>query len=264
MSDPVTNVEIEDVLASIRRLVLEGATPPAPVVAAAPANTATRPEMSDRLVLTPALRVVEPRAPLAATATPIPEAERIPVAADAPDDVAGTDILPEPSDGDGAAERAGLIEAVLDARAEDWEPDGSEDVPVMDWSRTTPDDAPVFRSRHMAPLRLDRIVPPVEEPAFRHTPLPLPDMVETLASAVATDPDGLDAYVRGEAAAAQEDAELRAFLDRATVDEEMLRRIVTQVLQQELQGALGERITRNVRKLVRREINRALMDDQDI
>ncbi|MBY5972884.1 hypothetical protein KUV28_11025 [Ferrimonas balearica] len=43
-----------------------------------------------------------------------------------------------------------------------------------------------------------------------------------------------------------------------TVDEEALRELVSEILRQELQGALGERITRNVRKLVRREIQRAL------
>ena len=38
----------------------------------------------------------------------------------------------------------------------------------------------------------------------------------------------------------------------------MLRDMVAEIVRQELQGALGERITRNVRKLVRREIPRAL------
>ena len=42
------------------------------------------------------------------------------------------------------------------------------------------------------------------------------------------------------------------------IDEEMLRELVAEIVRQELQGALGERITRNVRKLVRREIHRAL------
>lgn len=41
-------------------------------------------------------------------------------------------------------------------------------------------------------------------------------------------------------------------------DREMLRALVAEVLREELQGELGERITRNVRKLVRREILRAL------
>lgn len=45
----------------------------------------------------------------------------------------------------------------------------------------------------------------------------------------------------------------------AVLDEAALNEIVRQVLRAELQGELGERITRNVRKLVRAEINRALM-----
>lgn len=46
--------------------------------------------------------------------------------------------------------------------------------------------------------------------------------------------------------------------EAAVVDEEILREMVADIVRQELQGALGERITRNVRKLVRREIHRAL------
>lgn len=48
--------------------------------------------------------------------------------------------------------------------------------------------------------------------------------------------------------------------EQAAFDETRLREMVAQTIRQELQGVLGERITRNVRKLVRREINRALLD----
>ncbi len=44
----------------------------------------------------------------------------------------------------------------------------------------------------------------------------------------------------------------------ALLDEDELRQLVAEVLREELKGALGERITRNVRKLVRREIAQAL------
>jgi hypothetical protein len=47
--------------------------------------------------------------------------------------------------------------------------------------------------------------------------------------------------------------------DETLLDEDALREMVADIVRQELQGALGERITRNVRKLVRREIHRALM-----
>ena len=45
----------------------------------------------------------------------------------------------------------------------------------------------------------------------------------------------------------------------AELDEEALQALVANIVRQELQGVLGERITRNVRKLVRREIHRVLM-----
>ena len=45
-------------------------------------------------------------------------------------------------------------------------------------------------------------------------------------------------------------------------DEEALRGLVRDMIRQELQGVLGERITRNVRKLVRREIQRALAAEE--
>ena len=43
-----------------------------------------------------------------------------------------------------------------------------------------------------------------------------------------------------------------------TLGEEDLRPLISRMIRDELQGELGERITRNVRKLVRQEINRAL------
>lgn len=46
----------------------------------------------------------------------------------------------------------------------------------------------------------------------------------------------------------------------AVLDEDSLRELVSDIVRQELQGRLGERITRNVRKLVRREIQRALAE----
>ncbi|MGB0799195.1 MAG: hypothetical protein ACPGRD_07740, partial [Planktomarina sp.] len=46
--------------------------------------------------------------------------------------------------------------------------------------------------------------------------------------------------------------------DAAQLDVELLRELVVDTIREELQGVLGERITRNVRKLVRREIQRAV------
>lgn len=46
------------------------------------------------------------------------------------------------------------------------------------------------------------------------------------------------------------------------IDEDQLRELVVDIVRAELQGALGERITRNVRKLVRREIHRMLISQE--
>ncbi|MGZ9810531.1 hypothetical protein ACXN5S_08715 [Pseudoroseicyclus sp. H15] len=60
------------------------------------------------------------------------------------------------------------------------------------------------------------------------------------------------------------EAALDQALSAGAIDPVVLRRMVTEIIRDELQGALGERITRNVRKLVRREIYRALSSDEII
>ena len=47
-------------------------------------------------------------------------------------------------------------------------------------------------------------------------------------------------------------------IDKTSLDEASLRDMIVDVVRKELQGELGNRITRNVRKLVRQEINNAL------
>ncbi|MEJ6745382.1 MAG: hypothetical protein QNK98_01195, partial [Yoonia sp.] len=92
---------------------------------------------------------------------------------------------------------------------------------------------------------------PEPELTFRHSPLDDPDADFGDDLREADDdgrpiPDDLDesiaAYLAG--GTAMDDADLRA--------------MIVDVVRQELQGEMGERITRNVRKLVRREINNAL------
>lgn len=194
MSQPVTNSDAEDVLALIRRLVLDEVQPRTGGHGLKDeGRTVPGSPVQDRLVLTPALRVVEPRG--------------------AQGGAAG-----------GAARR-----------------DGAGSV------RPLAEEAPLFRSRQAAPLRLERRVAPESGPAFRHVAA-----AETAAAA------GRGA---GPAAAGgAEDAALRALAGRMSVDEAALRQIVAQVIHQELRGALGERITHNLRKLVRREVARALSE----
>lgn len=102
-----------------------------------------------------------------------------------------------------------------------------------------------------------------------------PDPAEPVTGAVpepevmqaADDPywaDAAEAEIRREL---EEEAEATVFArfdagqdipEEPLYDEEMLRDLVRDIIREELQGALGERITRNVRKLVRAEIARAL------
>lgn len=56
-----------------------------------------------------------------------------------------------------------------------------------------------------------------------------------------------------------EDDLAQPVFEEGVIDEAMLREMVAQMIREELRGTLGERITQNVRKLVRREIQRALM-----
>lgn len=79
----------------------------------------------------------------------------------------------------------------------------------------------------------------------------------TLAEDEWTQDDDLDASTLDSEA----DVDLFGAND-AVLDEESLREMVSDIVRQELQGPLGERITRNVRKLVRREIHRALASQE--
>jgi hypothetical protein len=66
-------------------------------------------------------------------------------------------------------------------------------------------------------------------------------------------------HPEGEPSAADSaDAGMFDGADDVVIDADALRDLVAEIIREELQGALGERITRNVRKLVRREIARAL------
>jgi hypothetical protein len=46
------------------------------------------------------------------------------------------------------------------------------------------------------------------------------------------------------------------------LDEEALRRVVNAIVREELQGELGDRISRNLRKLIRREIGQVLAEQR--
>ncbi|EYD71188.1 hypothetical protein [Limimaricola hongkongensis] len=286
MSDPVKNVEIEDVLSSIRRLLADGegqgegrpATAPQPVEAgprAVVAPSRVRPERRGDapLVLTPALRVAgRPEKP--AEPAPLREAQAGPAAAD--DDFEAPDLPDAP----GATLRSRLketiaeLEAAITHQADDWEPDGSEAAPVMDWHGTRPEDTPFLSRRHAGQAEPERPAPGAPSFAAEAGPGAATGTDDRLTENSAFDAPRADTLPEqpDQAMAAppapDPQADTRETDDasdmqaseppRTEIDEEMLRRLIVEVLREELRGPLGDRITGNLRKLVRREIFRAL------
>lgn len=245
----MSSVEIEDVLSSIRRLVSEDLrpTPARPVEAEKPAE-------AGKLMLTPALRVV----PGSAAMAEAPAAETLP------------DELPT------AETPIETVVARLGAGVtDDWEPEAeaeSWDIPVWEPEVIEVDLEAVEEAEVLAFTGPDaaRLEEAWRDGAWPDGPV---EAEEEEAPFIALTGDEGEAGDLAEAAAMAEIARaedsiaatataampgLFAPEDGDDFDEEALREVVRDIIREELQGALGERITRNVRKLVRAEIYRAL------
>ncbi|MBU2959593.1 hypothetical protein KO516_01885 [Citreicella sp. C3M06] len=300
MSDPVTNLEIEDVLSSIRRLVSEDARPRSEPPTEAP-------ERPDRLVLTPAQRVndvakggQDPEMPVADAATPQasedtrdakffkPEPELTTAAVDersgfitrlvsdevermlaAQEDSApesDVDVAPDPAE-DSLSAKIARLEALIargaapEAQAEQGENPASATFvhrarDSLDWEdHVAHEDADTFVIESPGADKADPATDVAESTQER---------VETVTppALVLGGPPWRGSQVEGGAKDLPVDARKEPGTAVATIDEEMLRDMVGSIVRQELQGALGERITRNVRKLVRREIHRMLVSHE--
>jgi hypothetical protein len=198
----------EAVLDSIRRLLSDGRPverSPAPPAAA-----------NEKLLLTPALRVGK-----AAPAEPAPRPRSEPAAWSLEDRIAE-------------------LEAAVGDRADDWEPDGSEDADQERPSR--------FLFQHRPPPRETEPRGMAEAAAPAPVPPSVPrarvDLVDEADLRAREDDDADDGF--------------DIFEDDRLPDPDALRDLVAEIVRQELQSDLGQRVTRNIRKLVRREIRRAL------
>lgn len=259
MSEPMSNHEIEDVLSSIRRLVSEDLRP-----APRPAEAEAKPE--DKLMLTPALRVVAvpdepaPAAPVAEPATqhaPVEEMVARLGAAVAEEEWESPFGDPEVWPGSAARSDLPAEEAAqgfvprgrLTLKAEpEPEPEVTfadiAQMPMSAFAQTEdllpePDTAPVERAESRVSRRI--VTPSRDEADWA---------------------DAAEAAVYADLAQEAEDEVISGLYDAqaggATFDEEVLRDLVRDLIREELSGTLGERITRNVRKLVRAEIARAM------
>jgi hypothetical protein len=298
MSDPVTKAEIEDVLSSIRRLVSsDGRAQPRLAEAAQPATPPVTPA-PDRLVLTPALRVAEPDAAPAKTARPADPDDAAPDATaedqsnepwrDADATLFATARIvatpkPEPAPGYVAEDRpdpSGNADAArFDPARDDDDPidppqteaDGPVPGAVADpaWDANAGDGTDTSRVESLS-AKIQALELAIGRTRDRWEPDGVggdDDYAGTTVETIEWEdhseaPDDDDAAgpipERPRARAEIDDRPDFSAEDDSFLDENSLRELVADIVRQELMGALGERITRNVRKLVRREIHRAL------
>ncbi len=263
-------VEIEDVLSSIRRLVSEDLRPLARSGTRAGKGAALGAALAEpggaKLILTPALRVVPETEPVAETA--------------------------------GIEQVVASVSAAVGAQSGEWESEtgDAEEMQAaapVDWFVLTPGDeaeaktagaeeavvaaaagevlVPVGRDASEAvPGWAQEEAPEAEEDAAAEVLAGAVELDAGPADEVGADEVGADEAPADEAWADAVEAQVLAELEDRAADaagaldgdaiyeEEVLRALVRDIIREELQGDLGERITRNIRKLVRAEIGRAL------
>lgn len=228
MSEPMSSVEIEDVLSSIRRLVSEDLRPATPRTPATAENHAPAPaaeQVASKLILTPALRVVPPETKAEAAPAPATPDEDWDEAEQAAFVAVDDDTLADPADESGAGAEILTLSLPGEAAA----------APDATWVEVETPEAAEWTDPPVAAAEAEPVDSAAPDPAWA---------------------DAAEAEVRRQLAGDLDDADEMPGA-AMTMEEEILRELVRDIIREELQGALGERITRNVRKLVRAEIARA-------
>ena len=256
MSDPLEKDQIEDVLSSIRRLVSEDVRSFAePEAVGAPKPVAQEP--ADKLVLSPSLRVEQPAAPaggLREAQTPQANDQKAKAPEGGPRVLTlsktASDEMPEAEVEEVAQPVAEVEVAAPEAKAPEEansEPK-ADDMPAVEWHSVRSYGEVEFEPEAAG------------DGDYAGTEVDALDWSQSNdTSDGATEPGPAEDIIDVQAIASEAIEEEVA---EAVLDEDMLRDLVGEIVRQELQGPLGERITRNVRKLVRREINRALSSRQ--
>jgi len=250
MSEAMTNREIEDVLTSIRRLV---------------AQEGGRGAETGKLVLTEAQRVNG--APVALVA-PEGDDEDIggdddfafdPADYDAGPFTSGQGAIPAPDFGRLEATIAEL-EAAVSASGQGFEAEG-EGPRASNVTELYGRMNFVHRSAENLPVKPEpaphTVAPasPVAGPAA-----PSPETAGPVTPVAGAVPPAAADRMSEAAPEALFDGESDDDILDTVIDEAMLRQLVAQIVREELHGQLGERITQQVRKLVRAEIAKALDD----
>ena len=133
------------------------------------------------------------------------------------------------------------------------EPEAQDDAPILD---AVPDQG---EPDHNDALAQDML----SDAATNTTPSDAGDVIAAFAHRAAARAEA-DAAEDAEGSDIYGDDDLDTLMDHATagLDETAIRALVAEVVRQELAGPMGEKITRNVRKLVRREIYRILSSQE--
>ncbi|WP_101065439.1 hypothetical protein [Roseovarius salinarum] len=162
--------------------------------------------------------------------------------------------------------RVAEFEAIIAAQNEQWEPDGTSDdayaggpTEALPWEDYVPgaDSAGTYDEAE-APADAS------DEPGGDAASEAEVEAEAPAAPRVETEPENAHADDHADMGADDDETSDNWVADQqdAVLDEDALRELVSQIVREELQGTLGERITRNVRKLVRREIHRALASQE--
>lgn len=161
------------------------------------------------------------------------------------------------------------LETAIGDIAEEWEPDGddgnanaAEEAPTMSWEDVEVSDGDAQeadKDPEVEAVFADQAEPEpeIEESSFEEVPAPEEVAAEVAAEPAQDDPEPAD-IADEERIDVGTTAPFTMPAEDQLLDEDTLREMITEIVHAELQGALGERITRNVRRLVRREIHRAL------
>lgn len=284
MSEPLSSVEIEDVLSSIRRLVSEDLRPGVRV--SRPSETPQN--GGGKLILTPALRVIvddRPAAGLAPLPNRVPTAsaiEQVMAVVGAAVGAQNDDWEPEIGDVEIMSSESGAaLEGWLQTKSAATEVWAEEiDVGVVEFQTFPPakafmsEDADGYQDDGRGdPIAIEPILTDSDEntdiPGWTKQsgggqPTGEDDLAPSETRALEPDvawADEAEARVIAELENEQDaSVEPHLFVDAqgAAFEEQVLRELVRDIIRDELQGGLGERITRNIRKLVRAEIARAL------
>ena len=181
---------------------------------------------------------------------------------DSPETAAEEDELIWSAPGDDVAEgemTEDLVPAGASALAEAYGHWTAQDVPGMDWAQeetdwVEPEPIPFVAHPRKPGLAADPLARAWADRAEAEA-----EVKASLHGAARPASTGADPEPQARPEAAAAGAAPGPFDgDDVEIDEEMLREIVRDIIRGELAGTLGKRITRNVRKLVRVEINRAL------